>query len=142
MPIISSRVYKFGLIGLLNTALDFAIYLGVFNYTQNIAVSNIIATSCALAASFLLNSRYTFNNEKRSSAQFFKFIVVTLAGVWVLQTGIIYLLSPLTQTVSLNWLGGLSNGATILLPKAIATVASLVWNYILYKEFVFKDKSN
>lgn len=62
------------------------------------------------------------------------FIVVTLFGLWVLQTIVIQLTLPLWGTL-------FSNGQLALLAaKLAATIVSLSWNYTLYEKLVFAKK--
>lgn len=59
------------------------------------------------------------------------FIVVTLFGLWVLQTIVIQLTLPL-------WGALFSDGQlALLVAKLAATVVSLSWNYLLYAKLIF-----
>jgi putative flippase GtrA len=60
------------------------------------------------------------------------FVVVTLFGLWVLQTIVINLTMPLAKQIV-----GDQNIA-LLIAKLIATAVSLVCNYVLYSKLVFK----
>ena len=124
---------KFIIIGGFNTALDFTILFALSNLLHlDKLVSNIISTSITMTSSYLLNRKYTFENDNKSRDQFIKFIIVTLVGLWGLQTIIIQAFSYL--------LSGIIENSTIVLfiGKLVATGASMIWNFVLYKNIVFK----
>ena len=62
------------------------------------------------------------------------FTVITLFGLWVIQSAIITLLTPPIQSIVTN------DTITLVIAKLIATLASLTWNYVLYSKVVFKPK--
>ncbi len=142
-----TRVGKFGIVGVLNTLLDFTIY-NVLSSSVGLTLvqSNIISTSCAMVFSFLANKHIVFQANKGSAAkQAVIFFGVTAFGLYILQTGTIKLLTDvwlapvalgLTMAHALGLVGHdqflAKNGA-----KAIATIVSLTWNYIMYKKVVF-----
>ena len=142
-----ARVGKFGIVGALNTIIDFTIYnvlSGAVGLT--LVQSNIISTTFAMAFSFLANKHIVFDNDKKSSArQAVLFFAVTAFGLYVLQTGTIKLLTeawlaPVTLFVAITHSLGITGHDQFLAKnaaKAIATVVSLTWNYIMYKKVVF-----
>jgi putative flippase GtrA len=137
------KVIIFGLIGIFNTVFDMALYVFVQYLTGSIIIANIVATSAALIGSYLLNSKLTFKAKKWTIKGFVLFIVVTLFGLWVLQTGIIYLLTPVVDIVPIflwHMFGPLENIVKVLAPKVVATVVTVVWNFIWYNKVIFKDK--
>jgi putative flippase GtrA len=142
-----TRVGKFGLVGILNTLIDFTGYNVLSSIVGlSLVQSNIISTSIAMIFSFTANKKVVFKKNKGSFAkQAVAFFIVTAFGLYVIQTGTIKLLTdvwlaPVTLGLavahSLNIVGHdqflAKNGA-----KAIATVLSLTWNYIMYKKVVF-----
>ncbi len=124
---------KFIVVGGFNTALDFAIlflltFMGVDKF-----VANYISTGVALIFSFFANKTFTFKNKSENAKkQFALFLVITLLGLWVIQ--------PLVIWGSTSLLGSfITNEAiNLFVAKLIATVASLIWNYIFYSRIVFK----
>ena len=69
-----------------------------------------------------------------------QFLAVTLFGLWVLQTVVIYGLSNVVDALPggvFSWLGPLSALAMTLTPKLLATGVSLVWNYFWYSRVIF-----
>lgn len=132
---------SFGLIGIVNTALDIGAYLTLRVASVPIVVANIASTSLALTLSYFLNRRFTFNSAAKSRHTIVPFLLVTLTGLWLLQPLVIYIaLSILDAPSVAQSLGhiGISSASRDLLSKLVATPASLVWNYVLYRRIVFR----
>lgn len=142
------QVSKFALVGVINTLIDFVI-LNVFNLVFGVPKipSNIISTTTAMTFSFFANRRFVFDSEsKRRVRQAILFVVITLTGLWGLQTLIFWLLDDVWRwpiELAITLFDGFlpaefieTNGI-----KAVATVATMVWNFVLYKKVVFKDES-
>ncbi len=146
-----SSLAKFGLVGILNTAVDFII----FNILTNKKIglkkipANLISTTVAMLISFVLNRGFVFNatggNIYIQSAEFF---AVTAFGLYVLQSLVIYFLLEVwewpvefawkvVQAVKLDKYMShdfvRKNAA-----KAAATLVSLTWNYLMFSFIVFK----
>jgi len=123
---------RFGIVGGANTLLDFGILFLLVHLGLDKIVGNYISTSIAFISSFYFNRTFTFKStSKNVKRQIVLFLVVTMFGLWVIQplviTGVSALLAPL----------GLQASLSLLVAKLIATVASLIWNYIMYARFVF-----
>jgi putative flippase GtrA len=137
------KVIMFAAIGIFNTLFDMALYVVVQQLTGSIIIANIVATSAALIGSYLLNSKLTFKAKKWTVKSFVLFVGVTIFGLWVLQTGVIYLLTPVVGVIpDFLWrlFGPLENIAKILAPKIAATAVTVVWNFLWYNKVIFKDK--
>lgn len=135
------QLAKFGLIGTANFVVD----LGIFSllvWTTGIAEGNsiiffkIASVSIAIVNSYIWNKFWSFEEKRVDEAtlrtQFFQFIAVSVSAM-VLNTAITYLL--------INWVGdkpgfGAARWATA--SSAIASVATLLWNFVGYKFFVFR----
>lgn len=127
---------RFGLVGAANTALDFGLLLVLANFfAVPHVIANIISSSIAFVSSFFANKKYTFKTTGQSVVrEMILFTVVTLFGLWVIQSAIITLLTPPIQSIVTN------DTITLVIAKLIATLASLTWNYVLYSKVVFKPK--
>ncbi|MGB4762520.1 MAG: GtrA family protein [Candidatus Saccharimonas sp.] len=123
---------RFVAVGASSTAIDFVILFLLQHLGLPIIAANIISTSVAFCFSFYANKRFTFKtsgtNVKR---EMFLFVIVTLTGMWVLQNIVIALSMPLFSRVA-------PHEGALLLAKLFATGFSMVWNYILYRNVVFK----
>jgi putative flippase GtrA len=127
---------RFGLVGAANTALDFGLLLVLANFfAVPHVIANIISSSIAFVSSFFANKKYTFKTTGQSVIrEMILFTIVTLFGLWVIQSAIITLLTPPIQSIVTN------DTITLVIAKLIATLASLTWNYVLYSKVVFKPK--
>lgn len=125
---------RFGVIGGFNTILDFGL-LFVFSSLLGVprGFANVLSTSVAFVFSFFANKRYTFKSSDKENVvrQMVLFTIVTLFGLWVIQGLIIHFLSPVIASF------GFSSELALLGSKLVATIASLVWNYLLYSRVVF-----
>lgn len=125
---------RFTIVGSINTVIDFSILFTLttlFNVPKELA--NFISTFVAFLFSFFANKKYTFKStSKNLKRQFLLFTVVTLFGLWVIQTIIIAAITPVFTNLGVN------KPVDLLISKLIATVASLIWNYTLYSKVVFK----
>lgn len=127
---------KFGIVGIANTALDFAVLFLLVSLGLDKIVANFFSTSIAFTFSFFVNKSFTFKSSGGNlKKQLALFIGITIVALWVIQpliiTGTATLLSPLALNGSL----------VLLIGKLLATVASLIWNYIFYSRLVFKKES-
>jgi putative flippase GtrA len=131
----NSQEFKFAIIGGFNTLLDFIILFGLTAIGFNSVIANIFSTGITFVSSFILNKQVTFKSQKRTKRELIRemilFTIVTLFGLWVIQSGVIYFVSGLLRSFSLN------DSIVLFLAKIIATGFSLVWNFVLYKKVVF-----
>lgn len=128
-----SQLIRFGLVGGVNTALDFGLLFALKSIGLTAMMANVFSTSIAFVFSFFANKKYTFKSSGTNIVrEMILFVVVTLSGLWVLQTGVIWLVLPHLSKL----LGSPEVG--LLATKLIATVVSMTWNYILYDKLVFK----
>ncbi len=125
---------RFAIVGGANTALDFALLFLFTNIGINKFVANYLSTGISLIFSFFVNKSFTFKNKSENAKkQFVLFLVVTIAGLWLLQPLIIWITTSILDVYISN------ENITLFIAKLIATVGSLIWNYLLYSRLVFKD---
>lgn len=124
---------RFAFIGGINTALDFGILFLLTALGLDKLVANFFSTSVAFVFSFFANRTFTFKSTGSAKKQFLPFLIVTLIGLWILQ--------PLVILAITQLLHSLDKALALFIAKLIATVVSLIWNYILYSRFVFNKKS-
>ncbi len=127
------QLLRFGIVGGANTALDFGL-LFVFKFIGiPVEIANIMSTGLAFIFSFFANKKYTFKTTNTNIIrEMLLFVIITLTGLWGLQTLIIALThNPLTQLMG-------NTDVALLVAKLLATVASLTWNYLFYSKLVFK----
>lgn len=133
---LKSEKVRFGLVGVVNTSVDFII---LFVLARLVGVptiaANMISTISAVGVSYLLNKKTVFKSDDQQGARMIAvFVIVTLTGLWGLQSIIIIFITTV--------LSGIGNAEIVLLiAKIIATLASLVWNYVWYSRVIFRKKS-
>ena len=136
---------RFCIIGAINTLIDFSILL-ILNrgFKVDYIVANYISTTIALVFSFFANKYYTFEckggNVKKQSLSF---TIVTLIGLWLIQPlvmkGInLLLVNWQIGTIKLITLKISSDTIKLIIEKLVATVITLIWNYLFYSRLVFK----
>ncbi len=147
------RVSRFVAVGIFNTGLDFTLLnMLVFVFGFAVVPANIISTLTAMSLSYILNHSFVFKSESsKSKQQYLLFIIITLFGLLVIQNGIIHIIT--NQLVALpnavyTWIVSPLFDTTfskefiqLNFAKATATLATMVWNYQLYKRVVFKEAS-
>lgn len=124
---------RFGVVGLANTALDFIILFILVALGLDKIPANFISTGIAFIFSFFVNKSFTFKDKGGNvKKQFALFLLVTIIGLWVIQ--------PLVITgVSWTIAGtGWDEPVILFVAKVVATLASLIWNYVFYSRLVFK----
>jgi putative flippase GtrA len=140
-------VGKFGLVGIFNTLIDFTIYNLLSSNGLTLVESNLVSTSVAMVFSFFANRRLVFKKAGSSSIkEVALFWLVTAFGVYILQTGVIKLLTdvwsaPLNYFVSAAHAAGIHDHTAFLIKngaKIIGTIVSLTWNFFMYKKVVFR----
>lgn len=139
------KLSLFTVIGILNTLVDMAVYTFIRLLGGNIIVANVIAVSIAMVMSYMLNSKYTFKAGRFTYKSFAAFVIVTVFGLLVLQTGVIYLLSRVFKSELISFSGIFKNFnhiVYIVTPKAAATAVSMVWNFVWYNKIIFKPSSD
>lgn len=120
---------RFASVGILNTALDFGLlFLGVWLGLPKIG-ANYISTGIAFLFSFFMNRSFTFKSKGSAKKQIAPFLVVTMIGLWVLQ--------PIVILAITSWLSVVNETITLFAAKILASVVTLVWNFVMYKRFVF-----
>lgn len=120
------------MVGVANTAIDFAMLFLLVNIGVSMVWANMISTSIALAFSFFMNRSFTFGASGSVGMQIVKFLGVTLIGLWLLQ--------PLVIAATMSGVvGAVGEEWGLFIGKGCATVVSMLWNYFLYDKFVFTE---
>jgi len=129
------QIGRFAIVGIINTAIDFGLlFLLTFLGLPKIA-ANTVSTGSAFVFSFFANKKYTFKStNKNIKYEIISFIIITLFGLWVLQNGIIWLITPLIKNIVSQ------EQLALFAAKLLAIAISLVWNYCLYDKVVFKKE--
>ena len=118
---------KFGLVGVLNTYINWIVFIILNMLGMYYIFSNIIAYSLSTLNSYIWNSKWVFkysgDDVKETTA---KFIILNIIGL-ILNTCILYIL---VDIIGLNKIVSL----------IITTVIVMILNYFINKLWVFKKK--
>jgi len=121
------QLLKFGLVGVLNTAVDFGVFtLLTMLFSMDSIISHIISYTCGMINSYFLNKYWTFRIQGiGKKAEFIKFIFVNLLSLGMSS---LVLNSLMTQA-----------GLTMYLAKIGAILCSMAVNFAGSKLVVFRD---
>ena len=128
-----NKGFRFIIVGVVNTVIDFII----LNVLSLIGVPKIAAntasTGVSMLFSFFMNKKWTFSSlSKNYLREIILFFVFTLFGLWVIQNGVMWLILTFVPHFGLpDWL-------FLNISKLVASVPSLIWNYLTYDRFVFR----
>lgn len=130
--ILADQRSRFIIVGFANTAIDFSLLFILKFLGLPVLASNVISTTSAFGFSFIANKKFTFKSVGSAKREFILFTVVTLFGLWVIQSIVINLILIGFEGSSLP------DEIQLFIAKVFATIASLIWNYVLYSRLVFK----
>lgn len=124
---------RFVIVGVANTLIDFGVLFTLTEVGVHFILANMIATFVALTFSFFVNRSFTFEATGNTAPQAIKFVAVTLFGLWALQ--------PVVLLAGV-WLleASLGERVALLVSKVAATIVSMVFNYVMYDRFVFRNR--
>jgi len=149
----SGKIPRFLMLGVVNTLLDFVLFnvLRIASDTTSdqifrLVILNIISASCIAIFSFVMNRRYVFRHTTSTKRHGVLFVAITLAGIYLIQQPIFSFILQFDPGIA-DFL--FSIGQVLGLPltihfystnlaKAIATLGSMTWNYLLYNRVVFR----
>ena len=149
MDVLVAQIAKFVSVGVINTLVD----LGFFNLFRKIkgfsaTTASYISTTIAMIGSYIMNKSWTFASKGSNvTTEAVKFFTITILGLYVIHNGIVYLL-----TKKILWPGKLALKIVRMFPflkklsndfvtdnfaKVCAIAVTLVYNFLMYKFFVF-----
>src|SRR3989339_592789 len=127
---ITHELLRFCLVGVVNTVLDFGLYLlltRLFDFwSGHLLIAAAVSWCLAVLSSFLLNNFWTFKpGTLRLRNRMSKFVTVALSGgIWNLVLMAIF--------IRLGWHD--------VLAKILATVGVTIWNFTLQKRWTFGSR--
>lgn len=131
---------KFGVIGVINTGVDFAVlnllmWLTGVTEGNGLIPLNFLSFAVAVMNSYYFNKHWAFQDKTtgEGARKFSVFLVVSIIGA-LINTGIVRFVST-----NIDPMFGLSQQLWTNAAKLLATGVGLVWNFIGYKLFVFKS---
>ena len=143
---------------MVNTLTDYVAFMmltRIFSIPlDRVWTAKLVSGGLAMTVSFLLNRRWVFNSrDARRAGQALRFLIATVSASWGIQLGLTQLFSSVWPVPGLVGFAVLRRlGMTSVAPGvltepaaiktaafALATCASMVWNFILYRTWVFRD---
>lgn len=131
------RIAKFAAVGVVNTAVDFAVFNTVlFGMHGTPFVAKISAGVIGTINSFVLNRRYTFadRTSDRWHGELARFVVAMAVGMGV---NAITVLVAIKGVHAVPALSELPRQITYNGANALGVVTGFVWNYLSSHHFVF-----
>lgn len=120
-----SSLFRFGVVGAINTAIDFAVFFTLYSlFAVHLVIANVIAFLAAVTNSYLLNKFWSFNHLDSGPMhwrQFFLFATISVLALSV-NTAILVIGEPYLP---------------ILLLKIIGAVVVPLINFVGYRYVVF-----
>jgi glycosyltransferase involved in cell wall biosynthesis len=127
------QIFKFGMIGVINTAIDVVSYFlltrNAIFFSGHLVTTKILTFLLGSLFSFVMNRRFTFASRGKVSAGEVARFYSTVGMSVAINAGVLYFLH---NTFSMYDLAAV----------AIATVIAFIWNFILSKFWVFKKPSH
>lgn len=111
------KMTRFGIVGIANTGVDFAVFAIAVNFVSLPIFANVIAWSVAVSFSYVINSRWTFMRDKNVSL--FVSIVRFISLGALISLGV--------STAAVQWL---TDFIGLWPAKILGTLAAMVLNFI------------
>ena len=129
----NSILARFAGVGIVNTIVDFGLYVCLFAIGLAPVAANFLSTSAGMAVSFIGNRHLVFGPTSNRRREITLFVVVCGIGIWVIQPLVIISTTRLLLASGLDSLVLLATG-----PKIFAIGIAAIWNYFLYSRVVFR----
>lgn len=140
--------------GVMKTIIDFIVFnVALLAFGLSVLPAHLVSATLVILLSFIIQKTHVFGSgSRRMLAQAALFVLVIAAGMYVIQTGVMYVFVYVWQMplelihsgaafFNLDTLISVetvfNNGA-----KIIATIGSMIWNYLLYRYIVFNEERN
>ena len=142
---------------MVNTLTDYVVFMSLTRLfsvpLERVWIAKLISGGIAMAVSFLLNRSWVFaSRDARRSGQVARFLITTISASWGIQLALTQFFSSAWPTPGLagyallTRLGFAAIAPGILTEAAaiktvafgLATSASMAWNFVLYRTWVFR----
>jgi putative flippase GtrA len=135
---VALKALSFGLIGVINSAVDFGVFaLAFYYFGSSIIVAQLAAWIIAVTGSYVMNSMITFaaeSGQKLAVKSYAGFALAQVAG-FLANTATVYLVS-----YGLEGVVGLDVSRAVLIGKLLAIGASFAVNFSLSHFVVFRRR--
>lgn len=152
MDSLGLQISKFAVVGVINTFIDLLGFNLLRKFTKlKTIIASYISSTIAMANSYFLNRYWTFSSSQQgisAAGEAAKFFFSTVIGIYIIHNGLVWVFSEkftffsklaFSITSKLPVLKKLSKKFVYDNVSKIAGIGgSLVWNFVLYKFWVFK----
>lgn len=152
------QVQRFAVVGLANTLVDFVLFQALTKLfgipLSHVWIAKAVSGTVALAGSFFLNRRWVFRatrGRRLVGGQAARFVLATVIGVYVIQTLLTQFFATtvpepgelLFRVARDLGLAGIVSEVFMIktVAFALATAASMSWNYVAYRWWVFNGRA-
>lgn len=128
---LAGQVVRFGMVGALNTLVDFGLFNVLFHFVGlPLLVANSLSVAAGIANSFIWNKHWTFSagGRARWKREVVVFVIVSVIGLLLNNAGI-YVLTRLSGNMGVLALN---------VQKLAASVVSMTWNFLGYRLIAFR----
>ncbi|MEW4428684.1 GtrA family protein [Paenibacillus pabuli] len=124
-----ATLIKFGIVGVMNTAVDALVFTMLAALGRPPLIAQLISYSCGVLNSFWWNRRWTFRDASRQGPnnELLRFVITNL---------IVLAISSLILFLSNHIIGW-----NLVISKAAATILGMILNYIASRYWVFRAVS-
>jgi putative flippase GtrA len=118
----------FGAVSIATTALDFALFNVLVQLGTSLLIANTISYSAGIAASYVLNKKWTFEGGGRDKIhhEIGLFILINIGGLWINNLGVYAASKIFSESV-----------VVLNLAKLAAGAATWVLKYVTFKKWVY-----
>ncbi|WP_339301171.1 GtrA family protein [Paenibacillus sp. FSL R5-0623] len=120
-------LFKFGIVGVANTAVDAVVFALLAVVGVPVLMAQVVSYSCGVANSYWLNGRWTFRDTARGGGDRAKLIRFVITNLIVLALSALILM---TLHDMLGW--------SLVMSKILATLMGMVLNYMASRYWVFR----
>lgn len=118
-------LFKFALLGMVSTAIDYIFYVCFIQNNVDVYVAKIVSMSVAMCFSYFVNKKWSFNSKTSiNRKEIFRYLVTQVINITVntLTNSAVYIITNEINTAFV-----------------IATGFATIINYLLQKKWVFKE---
>lgn len=122
------RLFKFGIVGVLNTLVDFVSFTILNTIGINYILCQVVGYSIGTLNSYVFNKNWTFKrveSNKKIHEEVIQFIIVNIFSLVITELGLILLVNNFKFN--------------IYIAKACVIILAQIVNYFSYKLLVFKN---